>query len=196
MAILTSFSRGASICTEGTMWSGFESDVAKAILEKIAFCQDQEVLLPEEVFNALALAKKNIATELAVFNDKGEVYLVQRPSLDEKPLEPYPSKWSLPGTIHNKNDYPSTTLRRLEKMELGGAKIKKFHWAGQDDLEDEQRGMTHHIVIVAKTYQDPDSPRGRFYKIDEINHKEVIKNQSRYLLPLAIRMARELHWTS
>ena len=75
---------------KSTGWSPKEVEIAVAVLEKIAYCQDQDISIPGVVWEAHIRSKKNISTEMALFNKKNQIYLIQRPIKEENPSEPYP----------------------------------------------------------------------------------------------------------
>ena len=188
--------RGVFVYQDKTDWTSDERLLANSILKKIAYCQDQGEKFPPDVFESFVRSKKNIVTGLAVFNDNGQVYLVQKTTLDENSPESYSNKWYIPTTIHGKKDFFGNTLSRLTKEELGGVALREFHAAGQHEVEDEEKGMCCYIIVIAKTKTNPINPRGRFYNLDIINFAEMTKNQSKIILPIALRRARDLHWVS
>jgi len=101
-------------------WTAEEESLAIAVLEKIAYCQDAGKGVPGPVFEAHVQSKKNISTEMVIFNQAGQIYLIKRPSLAENPSEPYPDQWHSPGATHWRNHSTEDTLQRLVDKEFGG----------------------------------------------------------------------------
>lgn len=180
-----------------TSWTNKECAVAKAVLQKIAHCQNQSADLPGEVFEAHLRSKKNISTNVAIFNDNGQVYLIQRPSLKEYCDEPYPNLWHFPGVTHLGGELYSETLIRLSRKELGGVYFRDVHAAGQRDSIVNKRGLYIHILVITRTTSNPNNSKGMFYTPNELLHRfDMIHYHRTVFLPLFLERARSFGWVS
>lgn len=169
-------------------WTEEQERVAIAVLEKIAYCQGQGRGFPGHVFEAHARSKKNISTELVLFNEQGEIYLVQRPSLIENPSEPYPDELHGPGVTHGVDESIEDTLKRLRERE--GVDFTDARLL--DTLEEPQgvkRGRYLMLIFVARAAKTT-NPKGKFYKIDEIPWDLVQITHRKTILPCAIEAWR------
>lgn len=169
-------------------WSLEERELAVAVLGKIAHCQDQNVRFPVDVFEALCRAKKNVSTELVLFNEEREVYLIRRSILDENPDEPYPGQFHSPGVTHNKSEGTPETLDHLRREE--GIDLRDLQFVCDVEMMDPPRAMYLARVHVAQIKGQPVNPQGRFFAPDDIPWDKVIRCHREVLLPLAIAFQR------
>src|SRR3990167_4274479 len=70
---------------DNTRWRPEEEEIAVVVLKKIEQTQERNARIPGRVYEAHLRTKKNISTEIALFNGRGELYLARRPSLSEVP---------------------------------------------------------------------------------------------------------------
>ena len=64
-----------------------EREVIRAVLQKLAGCALQKARLGD-LYEQKTLTQLNVSCEMVGFNDRGQVYLVQRPSREESSYEP------------------------------------------------------------------------------------------------------------
>jgi ADP-ribose pyrophosphatase YjhB (NUDIX family) len=169
--------------TRSVEWTEEQEKVAIAVLEKIVFCQDQGKLLPGHVFEAHVRSKKSISTELVLFNERDEIYLVKRPSLEENPSEAYPNQWHNPGVILAKNESLEDTFKRLRTRE--GVRFANLEEIGIFDARD-HRGWFLLRVFIARAIGEQANPKGRWFKKDEIPWEGLVNAQREVILPKAI----------
>lgn len=182
------------INTHNVEWSNKERKKALLVLEKITKSV-QSNGLPPDIFEAMARAKKNISTEIIVLNQKNEIYLIQRPSLDENPFEPYPNQWHSPGVTHNALESNQQSFERVVKEELGDVGIIKKYEAGINEFQDPPRSRYLGFVNIVLVEGEPNaSDRGKFFKIDKIPWTELIGSHREIVVPRALERARELGW--
>lgn len=167
-------------------WTGEERKLGVAILEKIAYCQNMGKGFPGEVFEAHVRSKKNISTEVVIFDNEGRVYLIERPSLAENPSEPFPGQLHSPGVTHGKNETTEDTFRRLESKELGEQSLRNIKFVGEEEVEDPQRGMYLLRIFTAVTYAEPKNPRGKFYRPEDIPCERLVGCHRETILPQAL----------
>ncbi|MDP2647774.1 MAG: hypothetical protein Q8P35_00815 [Candidatus Yanofskybacteria bacterium] len=165
-------------------WTEYEESATIAVLKKIAYCQDQKKPLPVAVFEAHCKSKKNIATELVLFNGEGEIYLVKRPSLEENPNEPYSDQWHNPGVTHNKNESLEDALERLRQSE--GLKFSGVEEISHRDSRDDKRGRYLSCIFIANGTGAQINPRGRFFRQGEIPWDELVSAQRETIIPAAL----------
>ena len=174
-----------------TAWTQEERDLAVAILEKIAYCQNQGQYLPIDVYEAHLRSKKNISTEVVIFNEKGEVYLVERPTLQENPNEPYPGELHSPGTTHPKNESLEDSLKRLARSEgVTFTNIRQIELA--EEPGDVKRGRYLMLIFIADAAGTQTNPKGRFYAIWEIPWERVQITHREIVLPKAFEARTRL----
>ena len=104
----------------GVTWGTIYIEFAIAVLEKITLTQQAGLYLPLPVFECHVGGKKNVSTEVVVRDVDGNVYLIQRPSSEESPEEPFPDMWHSPGVTHVMTESTDDTIRRLVEREFCG----------------------------------------------------------------------------
>ncbi|MBI4095143.1 MAG: hypothetical protein HY435_03050 [Candidatus Liptonbacteria bacterium] len=174
---------------KSTEWTDEEQEVAVAILGKIAYCQNKGKDMPGEVFEAHVRSKKNISTELALFNEKGKLYLVRRPTPWESPSEPYPGQLHCPGVTHGKNEFLGNTFERLKRRE--GV---DFDWvipAATVDATDSERGMYTLRIFIALARGIPTNPRGAFF-FPHTDGDGLVASHRDFVIPAAMKKYREV----
>ncbi|MGC9603057.1 MAG: hypothetical protein ABSF47_01150 [Minisyncoccia bacterium] len=166
-------------------WTGYEKSIAIAVLQKIAYCQDKGKGLPVEVFEPFCRSKKNISTELVIFNEKGEIYLVKRPSLNENPSEPYPEQYHSPGATHDKNETLENTLERLRRRE--GVNFSSVEGVYPPrDSRDKERGRYLLCIFIADAIGAQTNAKGRFFKQEDIPWSELVSVHREIIVPAAL----------
>ncbi|MBI3334874.1 MAG: hypothetical protein HY001_00015 [Candidatus Portnoybacteria bacterium] len=168
-----------------TRWTEEEKDYGKVVLEKISHCEDERARLGL-MFEPWVGAKKNISTEVVLFNNKGEVYLIQRPSEEEKPDEPYPNQYHTPGVTHNKHDRIPDTFKALEKREFGGVEMRSIAFVGIDEVQDPPRGPYLLLIHATTTDATPVNPKGRWVAIRDIPWDNLVPSHREKILPKAL----------
>lgn len=174
-----------------TTWTDDEKDYGKVILQKISFCEDERARLGP-MFEPWVEAKKNISTEVVLFNDRYEIYLIRRPSKEEKPDEPYPNQDHTPGVTHNKHDKLPDTFKALEKREFGGVAMNSVDFVGIAEVQDPPRGPYLLLVHAATIDAAPVNPRGRWVAIKDIPWENLVTSHREKIIPMAI-MWRKRH---
>lgn len=167
-------------------WTDEEKGVGKAILQKISFCEDERARLGP-MFEPWVKAKKNISTEVVLFNDREEIYLIRRPSKEEKPDEPYPNQDHTPGVTHNKHDTIADTFKALEKREFGGVAMSSVDFVGINEAQDPPRGpylLLIHVATIANAM--PVNPRGRWVAIKGIPWNNLVTSHREKIIPAAL----------
>ena len=169
-------------------WNQDETARAVEILEKIARCQDHDYGVPGKVFEAHLRSKKNISTEMGIFDALGRIYLIQRPTLAENPNEPYPGQYHSPGVTHGKNEFTDPdTIQRLVNREFGGVQIVDLRKVDERDIRDEQRGMYRLLIFVGRVEAEPKNSRGRFFDLNEIPWDQLVKSHREIILPIFLK---------
>lgn len=171
-----------------TDWTPEEVETALAVLEKIAFCQNQEVDMPGSVFEAHVRSKKNISTEAVILDSAGRIYLVRRPTLEENPSEAYPSQLHCPGVTHGKNEFTEDSFRRLEAREFGGVKFASVAEITSSEIHDE-RGLYMLRIYLCAVTEEPHNLRGQFYRPEDIPWSEVVSYHRNIVIPAALAVA-------
>lgn len=176
-----------NINPSSTDWTEEEVSVAVAVLQKIAYCQNMGKGFPGEVFEAHVVSKKNISTEVVIFDNEGRVYLIERPSLAENPSEPYPGQLHSPGVTHGKNEFTMfDTFQRLEKREFGGVALENIEHVAEQEVGDPQRGIYLLRIYTATTNEEPKNPRGKFYRPEDIPWDRLVESHRDVILPIAL----------
>ncbi len=169
-------------------WSAEEIEAGVAVLRKIAHCYDTVGRIPGKVYEAHLRSKKNISTEMVVFNERGEVYLIERPPLEENPSEPFPGELHSPGVTHLQGEFTEPdTFNRLVRSEFGGRSLRMVQKAEELDHSEAMRGMYRLIIYVGMTDGEPVNPRGRFYGINEIPWDRLVASHREVVVPAGIR---------
>lgn len=169
-------------------WTDDEIRLATAILEKIAFCQQQtDTGLPGHVFEAHLRGKKNVATELVLLNDRREIYLVRRPTREENTSEVFPGALHSPGVIHMARETLADTFERLRVRE--GIPFQTPVLACEEEYLDPVRGMYFLRIFIALATGEPINPRGKWFAIADIPWSEVVASHRDIIIPMAIAAA-------
>ncbi len=175
-----------TIEARSTGWSPGEEKVAIDVLQKIACCEDAGKGLPIAVFEAFVAAKKNISTEVVVFNERGGIYLIQRKSREESPTEPYPNQWHTPGVTHQKNETHEGAFARLVKREFGEMPILRRSFVDDREGADPPRGPYILRIFAVELAAAPKNPRGRWFSVDDIPWEELVPGHRNTIIPLAL----------
>lgn len=183
------------INTVSVEWTEDEKFLWNGMRKKLALCFEKGARLGQIYEDFLAL-KKNISTEAAIFNQEGMLYVVRRPSKDEKVEEPYPNMEHCPGTTHELQDaFPDTVLRigirEFNKPLLHVVPV--FPEAGKflPEVQDPPRGPYLQCVIVAMAPGDPINKRGRFVPIGQIPWDQMVASHRNVVIPEALRFYPE-----
>lgn len=166
-------------------WTDEEKDYGKAVLQKISHCEDERARLGP-MFEPWVGAKKNISTEIVLFNNREEIYLIRRPSKEEKPDEPYADRDHTPGVTHNKHDVIADTFKALEKREFGGVAMSSVASVGVAEAQDPPRGPYLLLIHAATIDATPVNPKGRWVAIKDIPWDNLVTSHREKIIPAAL----------
>lgn len=176
-------------------WSRADINVAVMVLGKIVDFTRAKRPLPSEVFELMTQAKKNISTEAVVFNPRGELYLVRRPSVLDSPHEPYPDQWHSPGVTHNAYESNAEALVRLLDRELGSVTVVEQHDVGVEEVDGPPRGRYLLMIkVVLVRGESLSGSRGQFVATTNIPWEHLVESHRTTIIPAAINKARTLGW--
>lgn len=180
-----------------TKWTADELRAAEQFFAKIAATRSiTEVRrrLPGPVFEGFRQNMKNVSTEGVFFNERGEVYLIRRPSLETKPHEPYPNMWHSPGETHS-DEWNGDVFKRLIPEELGQIEILDQLGPFLDEGHDLPRARYVLLITPTLIRGTPNADaRGRFFRISDIPWDQLVASHREKILPHAIQEARKAKW--
>lgn len=172
--------------SESTTWTQNELKEGKAFLQKMGKCQDAGDL-PAEIFEEFLKIKKNISTEVVIFNREGKIYLRRRPSEQENSSEPFQNQLHSLGVTHRKNEYLHDTLVRLRKQELGNSKIKTLSEVFPPvEAKDPQRGIYLCRIFIGEIDDLPQDANQGYFRKEEIPWNELVPSHRDSIIPYAL----------
>ena len=175
-----------------------ERPVLKAALQKLTICAKANARLGD-LYELQTVTKLNVSCEMVGFNDIGQVYLVQRPSKEEKPDEPYPLMWHALGTGIEPYDGHGNVVKWEDVFKTVARKF------GNDVVlhniahvppigypliaQDPPRGPYLLCVFTAILHGTPSNPRGRFFtQLEAALKLDLVASHRDIVLPAAF------HW--
>lgn len=170
-------------------WNSEEIALAVKVMRKIAYCQKNGERLPGPVFEAHVESKKNVSTELVVFDAEGSVLLIERPSLSENPTEPFPGELHVPGATHML-ETESAAMRRLIDQELDGLSILGRRKILEVESLNSKRGIYRMIIYAALASGIPKDSHARFHPPALIPWDRLLRSHREVVLPAALQYYR------
>lgn len=165
--------------------------IVLAVLRKLAVCARVKTRLGPEIAEARTLMKKNISTELVVF-DGDKVYLQKRDSLKKNPHEPYPDMYCAWGTGHEPFDSAEDTFLRTQKK-LGekfplAMPVEVFPKRGEylPEAQDSRRGVYQLRIFVTVVMGDILYPNGQWFFPKDIPWDMLVPSHRDIILPRAM----------
>ncbi len=181
----------------GRAWLETHEDLAVRVFQEIRTAQRNKQGMPPAIYEAFLPTHTKKSTELVIFDDTGRIYLVRRPSKEQKPSEPYPNQLHSPGVTHQTGETWETSFQRLRDTELGpNAVLIEPVFAGIKSVDDPVRGL-YDLHIYVTRLEGGELMAGadaKFYKLSEIPQDELVASHRDIILPNAIVKARELGW--
>lgn len=139
---------------------------------------------------AMLFDKIAISCEMVGFNDEGQVYLVQRPSLVESPDEPYPEKWHAPSSgIEPYEGWEDVFVRIARKF---GERVVFDHIIHVETIgyppivHDPPRGSYLLQIFIARIVGVPTNPRGRFFPREQVFQLDTVRSYMDVIFPAAV----------
>ena len=175
-------------------WSDEERAVAIEVLKKIRTCSLARQPYPADVFEAQAASKKNVSTEGVFVNERGQVYIIKRPSLVQNPTEPYPDFWHSPGVMHAAFEDNDEAFARLVKSELGDVTILERRGPIAIEAEAPPRAKFTMLIMPTLISGTPNKTRGQFVDVADIAWDTLLACHRHQILPIALTEARRAGW--
>jgi len=110
----------------------------------------KERRLPRAVYEAFVRTHKKISTELVLYNEKGKIWLIRRPSKDINPDDPYAGEWHLPGVVHNAHETTAQAFDRLFRQEIGEGELDEHSEVKTFEIDDGRRGLYCALLHVCR----------------------------------------------
>src|SRR3989344_323757 len=185
----------STLYTRDPVIHDFERPVMQAVLQKLACCAEYHARLGN-LHELQTLTKLNVSCEMVGFSTDGRVYLVQRPSVEEKPDEPYPLKWHALGSgVEPYEHWEDVFVRVAKKL---GKHVVFEHTKYVPPIgypliaHDPPRGPYLLCIFTTHLYGDPTNPRGRFLSRDEVSKLDLVESHRNIILPTAFRWYDEI----
>jgi hypothetical protein len=166
--------------------------ILHAALAKLAACAKVNARLGD-LYEPQTRTKLNVSCEMVGFNEDMQVYLVQRPSKEEKPDEPYPLKWHTLGTgiepfgdsgnVIQWEDVFVTVARKFGKNVVL-KNIQHVPPIGYPHIaHDLPRGPYQLDIFRADIVGQPDNPRGAWFGLKEALQLDLVDSHRKIILP-------------
>lgn len=175
--------------------------VVYAALRKLTACARVNARLGPTIAEERTRMKKNISTEMCIFqgvSGRTQVYLQKRDSLAKNPLEPYPDMYCAWGTGHEAFESVSDTFYRVQKK-LGtefplAIPVEMFPKEGEYllEAEDSPRGVYLLRIFVTVPMGNAVSPNGHWFCIEDIPWNELVPSHRHVIIPRAIQKFQQL----
>lgn len=167
--------------------------IVYAALRKLATWARVNTRLGSEIAEARTLMKKNISTELVIFNvNDGMVYLQKRDSLEKNSHEPYPDMYCAWGTAHEPFDSVEDTFFRVQKK-LGtlfplAMPVEVFPKRGEylPEAQDPPRGVYQLRIFVTVLLGGTVNSTGRWFLPKDIPWDKLVPSHRDIILPRAL----------
>lgn len=177
--------------TEDPAIADTERPVMRAVLQKLACCAKYKARIGPELYELQTLTKLNVSCEMVGFNDRGQVYLVQRLPLVDSPHEPYPDCWHALGSGLEPSDHWEDVFIRVARK--FGEYVVLDHITHVEPVgyppiaNDPPRGPYLLQIFIARIVGMPTNPRGRFFSRVEIPWDDLVTSHKNIILPSAFR---------
>jgi hypothetical protein len=156
------------------------------VLQKLATCAKANARLGD-LYEPQTLTKKNVSCEMVGYNERGEVYLVQRPSKEEKPDEPFPLQWHVPGSGLEPYDHWEDVFMRVARKFGEDVILQNIKFVSPTRypyiVHDPPRGPYLLQIFTATICGKPDNPRGMWFTKAEAMKLDLVESHRKYILP-------------
>ena len=175
-------------------WSDEQCDAAITALFRIKETFDAGGRIPHRVYEPWLRVQKKFSTETVVFNQRGEIYLIQRP---HSTVDPYSDLWHGPGVTHLPREFEPLAWKRLHESELGGCNLEGPHFVVAIEQEEETRGLYQLRIHIARTTDDllHEDTQHRFFGADSLP-PELVRSHRELIIPIGIAAAKARGWIS
>lgn len=174
-------------------WSPEREQIALKVLKDME-SDTHARRLPPAVFEALCALHKRISTELIAFSPEGtDVWMVQRPTLEQNPSERFPGAWHVPGVVHSPAETDRKAFDRLMATDFGTSTMSRLvEWQGMSFPLDERGSTYHSVIYFAVMHKVPEVSSGAFLNIAMLRNNNILKCHREVLFPPALLAAREM----
>ncbi len=149
-----------------------------------------------DLFEEDALGTLNISFEPVPFNAVGQIYLEQRPPLEEKPHERYPNMWAGMGAVIDHYERLEDAWARVVKKFEGARIIQAVPVSLNGILPrhvfDPDRGPFVLHVVAVLLEGIPNNPHGKFFTREELWGLDLVGSHRDIILPAALQWYDEV----